>query len=191
MNIDIDLLSVLVGAVAAIVGGIIGGWVQGWAWYRYEQKRAAAEEKKRWVERALEWADTGRLESFRRATLRGADLRHVDLGPGPGRWGYREDGADLSFSDLSKATLYRANLERANLEGANLQETMLQATNLQGAFLMDANLQGAFLVQAYLRGAYLWGAHLQGAKYNNDTTWPERFTPPPEAVNLDASADDH
>lgn len=85
MNIDLDLLSVLIGATAAIVGGIIGGWVQGWAWYRFELKRAAAEKRERWTEIALEWATTGRRDSLRRADLQGADLRGVDLGPGKAR----------------------------------------------------------------------------------------------------------
>ena len=158
---DLDLFSVLVGA-AAIEGGIIGGWVQGWAWYHYEQKRAAAEKRERWREIALEWADTGRKKSLRRADLRGADLRGVDLGPGEGG----ENEADLSFADLSKADLRGAMLTKADLTGANLQGAKLWGAKLQEARLSDANFQGA--------------------KCNNATKWPDGFTPPPEAVNVDA-----
>jgi len=27
---------------------------------------------------------------------------------------------------------------------------------------------------------------LEETQYNNDTTWPDGFTPPPEAINVDA-----
>ncbi len=65
-----QLIGVIIGASAAIIGGVIGGIVRGWAWYRFELKRAAREEKKRWAEIALEWAARGRLESLRRASMR-------------------------------------------------------------------------------------------------------------------------
>lgn len=53
--------------------------------------------------------------------------------------------------------------------------------SLKIANLWGANLQGAILI-----GANLQRADLQGAEYNYATTWPEGFTPPPEAVNVDA-----
>ena len=198
---DLDLFSVLVGAAAAIVGGIIGGWVQGWAWYHYEQKRAAAEEKKRWMKIALEWAATGRKESLRRADLSGADLRGADLGlaklsnddPIEARAG---EGADLSYANLSKADLRRANLTRADLQGADLREANLTNADLreanlywadlQGVNVEGANLQRARLECANLQEAILVQANLQGARYNNRTVWPIGFTPPLEAVNVGA-----
>jgi len=62
------------------------------------------------------------------------------------------------------------------LQDESLKWYNLRCANLQGADLVDANLQGANLVDANLRGA----------KYNNATSWPEGFTPPPETVNVDA-----
>jgi uncharacterized protein YjbI with pentapeptide repeats len=51
-----------------------------------------------------------------------------------------------------------------NLEQADLRSTLLGATNLQGG-------------------------NVSHAKYNNSTVWPEGFTPPPEAVDLEAEGD--
>jgi uncharacterized protein YjbI with pentapeptide repeats len=133
------------------------------------------------------------------------------------RCGWLQDGtlqgADLVGANLRGANLLVANLEEANLVSANLQEAILMSANLRGANLRDANLQKAILVDAELqwanlRGAELQGANLQGedfgwlilggaelqgaileeAQYNNATTWPEGFTPPPEAINVDAEA---
>jgi hypothetical protein len=189
-----DLLYVLVGALAAILGGIIGGLVQGKAWYHYEQKRATAEKRERWIQITRDWAATGRKESLREADLRGAKLEKVDLGPGK----ERDDGADLSYADMSEANLYlgilkRASLKYANLQGATLHwailpEADLWRADLRRAELPEADLNGAKLGLADIRGAIFWdadleGAELSGAKYNDATKWPnEEFTPPPDAV---------
>ena len=110
-------------------------------------------------------------------------------------------GADLTETNLCGAYLLRANLQSARLVRANLKGAFLVDANLQGAFLVDANLQDAFLARANLLGAPLWRANLRGAdlqgadlaetiledaEYDNTTVWPEGFTPPPEAVNVDA-----
>jgi uncharacterized protein YjbI with pentapeptide repeats len=180
---------ILIGAVLAALGGVIGGWVQGWVWFRYEQKRAAAEKRVSWREAALDWAARGRKDSLRWADLSGADLTGVDLGPGEGV----DHGADLSFADLSRAYFFSADLRgvdmiraklqeailvAANLQGAalwhvdlrggdlrsaNLQQADLRYANLQGALLDIANLREAHLPNANLRGAVLWRADLQGA----------------------------
>jgi hypothetical protein len=106
--------------------------------------------------------------------------------------GWLEDGS------LKRAYLMGANLQGANLLDANLQGANLALAKLQGASLTFANLQGANLALTKLQGAYLGGARLQGAdlqsaklqgtKYDNATTWPAGFTPPPEAINVDTEA---
>ena len=130
-------------------------------------------------------------------------------------YGWLQNGslktADVHMANLKKAYLVNANLQGAYLVDANLQEAKLTAANLQGADLRLANIQGARLwatdlqgtdlERADLRGADLRGALLQGgnlrhaelqgaklmeARYNNATTWPEGFTPPALAVNVDA-----
>ena len=99
--------------------------------------------------------------------------------------GWLQDGS------LKGARLSRANLQGAALNGANLEEANLYAADLQGADLPGANLRKAFLRHAKLQGASLWNADLQGAdlydtEYNYNTLWPMGFTPPPEAINVDA-----
>jgi len=88
--------------------------------------------------------------------------------------------ANLILANLCRATLKRANLKGANLGGANLEGAILRGANLRGAYLGFARLQGADLHRANLRDA-----DLGGARYNDDTRWPERFTPPPEAVKVE------
>jgi hypothetical protein len=92
----------------------------------------------------------------------------------------------LTDGSLKGAWLVGANLQGTFLGFSNLQGADLRAANLQGAFLECANLQGADLGYTELQGAFLGDAKLQDAKYNNATTWPDGFTPPPEAVNMDA-----
>ena len=58
---------------------------------------------------------------------------------------------------------------RANLRGANLV----------GADLSGANLSGADLSWANLYRANLSGANLYRANYDEQTIWPEGFTPDP------------
>jgi len=148
------------------------------------------------------WLQDGSLKGARLAfaNLQGADLAGANL-----------QGADLVGANLQGADLRKADLQRANLGGANLQEASLRGANLQGAYLGEADLQGAILGGADFQGAHVWGAkfqeanlwsanlqgvdlrlanlqeaHLEEAQYNNATKWPDGFTPPPEAVNVDA-----
>ena len=67
--------------------------------------------------------------NFRRADLRGVDLR----------------GADLRGINLSGAILRRADLGEASLRGADLREANMQGANLSWADLRGANLAGARL----------------------------------------------
>jgi len=104
--------------------------------------------------------------------------------------GWLQDGS-LKGTDLPLANLQGANLLGANLQGARFfvakfQGAWLAGANLQGASLWGAHLQETILLDANLQGAILVRANLRGAQYNNATTWPEGFTPPPEAVNVDA-----
>jgi len=93
-------------------------------------------------------------------------------------------GTDLLSANLQGAVLLKADLRGAILAYADLRDACLGDANLQGANLENANLEGAIL-----RGADLRGADMRGAEYNNVTTsWPEGFTPPPEAINVDAEA---
>ena len=115
------------------------------------------------------------LANLQRADLVGANLQRADLS------GANLQRANLVLANLQQANLVLADFQQASLRGANLQDASLLVANLQDADLVNANLQ-----QANLGGANLQGANLQGVRYNNATAWPEGFTPPPEAVNVDA-----
>jgi hypothetical protein len=90
--------------------------------------------------------------------------------------------ANLSLADLRDTNLRGAQLTKADLSGAQLDNADLHEANLRRADLIGADLIGADLRDANLRGADLAGADLRGAKYNENTAWPEGFTPPPEAL---------
>jgi hypothetical protein len=92
----------------------------------------------------------------------------------------------------------RHSLRKANLQGADLSGVDLGApeeggkgADLQAADLRASNLEGANLSGADLRGAKLEGCSLRHTKYDNATRWPEGFSPPPEAVNVDAESNAH
>lgn len=138
-------------------------------------------------------------ESIRPALLAGdapeaetvPDLEAAEL-----RW------ADLNESELPQANMERANLIGADLKGANLREATLRQAILNGASLQDADIRGADLSQAdlnwanlsrsdlreadlseanlgwaVLREANLSGTELRNARYNDQTEWPEGFSP--------------
>jgi hypothetical protein len=92
----------------------------------------------------------------------------------------------------------RHSLRKANLQGADLSGVDLGApeeggkgADLQAADLRASNLEGANLSGADLRGAKLEGCSLRHTKYDNATRWPEGFSPPPEAVYVDAEGNAH
>jgi uncharacterized protein YjbI with pentapeptide repeats len=141
----------------------------------------------------LSFVDLGRdaiLAELEKARERTLDETHV--------WcsSFMRVGVNLEGANFQGAYLAGAHLQGAYLQGANLQEAFLGSVDLREAFLPGANLQNACLGHADLLEAQLGGANLQdadlrdanlqGAKYNNATKWPEGFTPPPEAVYVDA-----
>ncbi len=111
------------------------------------------------------------------ANLEGANLKGAKL-VGAYLGGVSLIGADLISANLTGASLGNANLTGAKLGGAKLKGADLISANLEGANLEGANLEGANLGYAKLIGANLTGAKLIGIKYNDETIWPEGFTPP-------------
>ena len=96
--------------------------------------------------------------------------------------------ADFSAANLSEATIHDSYMTEANFRGANLEEGSLRRCNLSFADFTGANLKGTSLEGSCLRGAILTGADLKGTTYSRDTRWPDGFTPPLEAVNMDERA---
>jgi uncharacterized protein YjbI with pentapeptide repeats len=106
--------------------------------------------------------------------------------------GARLSGADLHMADLSRTNLGGADLRGTHLLGADLNEADLSEAdlnwaNLSGANLSEADLRGAFLFRIKLSGATLSGAKLRGAALgkitcDDNTIWPDNFTPPPDAI---------
>ena len=119
------------------------------------------------------WAiGVGLLPAKIRGDLCGADLCEANL---RGANLYR---ADLREANLRGANLWGANLRRAALYRANLHGADLCVANLCVANLRGANLYGAALCETDLRGADLCGANLREALWDEETCWPEGFTPP-------------
>lgn len=122
--------------------------------------------------------------NLRGANLGSAVLRKADLS------GAALTDAALAGADLSGATLANADLFGTDLAKADLSNARLERVNMADASLLGADLSGADL-----SGANLSGADLSGAKVSDDvsaggsgavslcyddfTTWPEGFTPPP------------
>ncbi|WP_009475903.1 pentapeptide repeat-containing protein [Rhodococcus sp. JVH1] len=110
------------------------------------------------------------------ARLDGASMMEVDL------TGAHMRHVSLRGAELVRAKLVGAYMTGANLDGSNLHGAILQGARLGGATLTDANLRGANLVGANLMGVDLTGAALAGADVtgvlvDDDTTWPDGFTP--------------
>ena len=92
-------------------------------------------------------------------------------------------GASLSGANLTDANLHEADLRHADLDGASLSGANLIGANLSRAHLTGSDLSRANLWGADLRGADLTGADLRGADlfdvwYDEETDWPDGFTPP-------------
>ncbi|TDV46289.1 pentapeptide repeat-containing protein [Actinophytocola oryzae] len=123
---------------------------------------------------------------LRFARLAGTDLHFADLSSAV-LFGADLAGADMSGVNLRAATLIDASLHQADLRDADLAGVLasnvdLRAADLSRADLTGAHLDRARLEQADLRGALLTGAELDGATLagavvDDDTAWPEGFTP--------------
>jgi Pentapeptide repeats (8 copies) len=82
------------------------------------------------------------------AKLRGVDLTGADLSGKnlPGSYmGIYENGANLSYADLSEANLTKANLSCTDLTRANFSRTNLSDADLTGANLSQIILDGAIV----------------------------------------------
>jgi len=114
----------------------------------------------------------------------GADLTGATLSGANLEWALL-DGATLSDADLSHASLVDTRLVDADLSGASLSGADLSVADLSGANLVGADLTGAVLGATTLTGADLTDAALDGAiligvVWDDSTTWPDGFQPPPE-----------
>ena len=125
----------------------------------------------------LRSADLGSA-NLRSADLGYADLRYADLGYADLRYADLRY-ADLRYADLGYADLSSANLSSANLGSANLGSANLGSANLRSADLGYADLSSANLRYADLRYANLnLALNLEHADWNDETVWPDGFTPP-------------
>jgi uncharacterized protein YjbI with pentapeptide repeats len=92
---------------------------------------------------------------------------------------------DLSSADLQGIQLPQTVLFDATLDDCNLSGALLMGVQLSHAHLRRADLRNAMLTFARLRRVDLTDAQiddsteLTGIKYDNETTWPQNFTPPP------------
>lgn len=100
-------------------------------------------------------------------------------------------GVPAKDLDLTGADLRDADLRGCDLRGADLLVADLTGADLRGCDLRGARLRGADLLGADLRGADLRGAgglldgYLEGATYNEDTMWPEYFSPEGQGMHCD------
>jgi hypothetical protein len=98
------------------------------------------------------------------ARLAGVDLQGADLRWAWLRWAHL-DGADLSYADLRGA-----HLDGASLVGAEMTGALFQGTHLEGASLLDV--------------PDLDHAQLEGAVADDETVWPEQFSPPEAGITI-------
>jgi hypothetical protein len=104
--------------------------------------------------------------------LLGTDLQRAGLD------GARLAGVDLQGADLRWAWLRGADLDGADLSFADLRDAHLEAASLVGAEMTGARLRGAHLEGASLTGVVdLDHAQLAGAVADDQTVWPEQFSP--------------
>jgi len=98
-------------------------------------------------------------------------------------WSADLSKADLSFADLHGVHLGFAKLIEADLYGADLRNAKLYQAKFRGADLNQAKLagadfEGADLSGADLRNTTLNDVALSDIDYDDQTQWPEGFTPP-------------
>ena len=104
--------------------------------------------------------------------LLGTDLQRAGLDSA------RLDGVDLQGADLRSAWLRWAHLDGADLSYSDLRGAHLDGASLLGAEMTGAQLQGTHLEGASLRGVLdLDHAQLDGAVVDDETVWPEQFSP--------------
>jgi uncharacterized protein YjbI with pentapeptide repeats len=124
--------------------------------------------------------------SLEGADLYGADLTDVDF------WDvflkdvkyddstiWPDGGTDVLRAWRGDKDLTDADLRSAVLHGASLRGVDLTYADLTSADLTGADLTGAILIGAYLSRAVLSGTILEGITYDEDTSWPDYFAPPP------------
>jgi uncharacterized protein YjbI with pentapeptide repeats/ABC-type phosphate transport system substrate-binding protein len=141
-----------------------------------------------------------------RADLSSANLQETDL---RGAWINlsRLISADLRFANLSGASLIGSDLTGARLNGAWLVGANLVGANFRGADLRGADLSQAILIatpalvaqekmidsqlrtmsEAQWKKLALGNTILDGARYNEQTRFPQGFTPPNSMIYLSAS----
>lgn len=124
------------------------------------------------------------MADLMQANLEKADLTNANL-KGAMLWRANLRKAHLFGADLRGVNLHDADLRGADMSNAKLQEADLRDANLQGAILWSANLQKANLEYANLQGTDLRDANLKGAKWDDETVWPEGFTPPEDTVKIE------
>lgn len=126
--------------------------------------------------------------NLRHANLDYANLDYADLDYADLRFANltnaRLESVKLKHADLSSANLAGANLAGANLTDANLESANLKRISLRNANLNKVNLNKADLLCADLSGTNLSDANLTDTnltdiRWDDQTRWPEDFTPPP------------
>lgn len=113
----------------------------------------------------LNWANLNQ-SNLLRANLQSANLIGAEL-----------KEANLREANLSKAILNGASLQKANLAHANLSKADLNWADLSGADLSGADLSEARLGWATLSHTNLGSANLKRSLYNDQTRWPNDFSP--------------
>lgn len=112
----------------------------------------------------------GQASVLRRANMRGAKPRNVDLGKA------NLDGANLSESDFCDSSFMEANLDNTDFFWARLTNAVFQSASLRNANLQAANLKDACLICADLEGADLMDAKLESAQLYTRATFSVKGT---------------
>lgn len=117
-----------------------------------------------------------RMAKMKSTTLRDSDLRGADFA-----FADMNTRTDFNSSDLTGAAIVRVGGGIDPMVG-NFFNSELISAKLIGVTFTDlgpADLSGAMLQYADLSRVDLSAAKLDGACYNESTSWPQDFTPPP------------
>lgn len=127
-----------------------------------------------------------------RVNLSGTDLQDALL------IGALLDNITLSGANLSRANLNNATVTNANMAGADLENTVMLNAKLGNVLLDGATLEGTNMQRVdILRLIPILGSaddtptqtlNVPGAFYNQETIWPDNFTPPQSAVLVELPA---